>query len=278
MVGTEPAMPIFKNVELMGVVKEIFLRISAPHNKEFHNMISVCMATFNGAKYVVEQCTSILDELGECDELIIQDDASSDDTVAKILDIKDPRIFLEVNKSNLGYVLNFEKVLSKARGELIFLADQDDIWTKGKVASCVEDLDIYDVVISNALVVGDARDPGKEYFTQKFVRSNQYIKRLICFFRPRYLGSCMAFRKTALDFMLPFPKQINFVPHDFWLGTYSILFLNVKFNSDCLVLYRRHDLNVSNGGQGKGLKLHKKIKYRAYTLFFAFRRFISRSF
>ena len=78
-------------------------------------MISVCMTTYNGSEFVIEQCKSILDQLGPVDELLIQDDLSSDDTVEKILNLNDSRIDLNINSSTLGYQRNFEKVLQILR-------------------------------------------------------------------------------------------------------------------------------------------------------------------
>ena len=43
-------------------------------------MISVCMATYNGERYIKEQIDSILCQLSEDDELIVSDDHSTDST------------------------------------------------------------------------------------------------------------------------------------------------------------------------------------------------------
>ena len=65
-------------------------------------MISVCMATYNGEKYIREQMNSILEQLGEDDELIISDDLSSDKTVEIIKSYKDKRIKLYIHEDNHG--------------------------------------------------------------------------------------------------------------------------------------------------------------------------------
>ena len=70
-------------------------------------MISVCMASFNGEKYIEEQIQSILCQLGENDELIISDDLSTDRTVSIIQSIDDDRIRLIMNPTNHGYTGNF---------------------------------------------------------------------------------------------------------------------------------------------------------------------------
>ena len=44
-------------------------------------MITVCMATYNGEKYIEEQLESVLMQLHSNDEVIISDDGSGDSTV-----------------------------------------------------------------------------------------------------------------------------------------------------------------------------------------------------
>lgn len=45
-------------------------------------MISVCIATHNGEKYIKEQIDSILSQLEPGDEIVISDDGSTDNTLA----------------------------------------------------------------------------------------------------------------------------------------------------------------------------------------------------
>src|SRR5690554_2119128 len=97
-------------------------------------MISVCMATYNGGRYIEEQLNSILSQLGPDDEVIICDDCSTDNTVEKATAIGDSRIKIFRNEKNLGYIRNFEKSVVLANGDYIFLSDQDDIWPSGRIA------------------------------------------------------------------------------------------------------------------------------------------------
>ena len=57
-------------------------------------MISVCMGTYNGEKYIREQIQSILSQLNENDEIIISDDSSTDQTISIIEEFEDLRIKL----------------------------------------------------------------------------------------------------------------------------------------------------------------------------------------
>ena len=96
-------------------------------------MISVCIATYNGEKFIKQQIDSILVQLFDGDELLISDDNSTDRTVEIIKQIADSRIKLFFNKEK-GYTSNFENVLKQVSGDIVFLSDQDEI---GR-ASCRE--------------------------------------------------------------------------------------------------------------------------------------------
>ena len=103
-------------------------------------MISVCIATYNGEKYIKEQLDSIIPQLGHEDEIVISDDGSSDSTLDIINSINDERIRITVNQGKHGVNSNFNNALLHAKGDFIFLADQDDIWLSGKVAECLKAL------------------------------------------------------------------------------------------------------------------------------------------
>ncbi len=89
--------------------------------------ISVCLASYNGEKYIAEQLESILKQLGERDELIISDDSSTDQTLAIIDRFHDRRLRVFPGNSFYNPIFNFENALKQATGEVIALSDQDDV-------------------------------------------------------------------------------------------------------------------------------------------------------
>lgn len=95
-------------------------------------MISVCMAAYNGEKYIKEQLLSILKQIGPNDEVVISDDGSKDRTKDIVDSLNDKRIRYVENKNKHGFTHNFENALQIAQGDYIFLADQDDIWRDDK--------------------------------------------------------------------------------------------------------------------------------------------------
>src|SRR6476469_4547127 len=99
-------------------------------------MISVCMATYNASRYIHNQIDSIRIQLASEDEIIISDDLSEDDTLKIIRRINDPRIKIIQGNAKLGIIKNFERALYAAKGDFIFLSDQDDVWLPNKVNVC----------------------------------------------------------------------------------------------------------------------------------------------
>ena len=115
-------------------------------------MISVCIATYNGDKYIEEQILSILNQLSDKDEIIISDDGSKDKTLKVIDRLDDKRIKVFKNNNRHGVVPNFENALKHASGEYIFFSDQDDIWQSDKVKICIDNLYDSDLVVHNSVV------------------------------------------------------------------------------------------------------------------------------
>ena len=119
--------------------------------------ISVCLATYNGEKYIKEQLDSILPQLSANDEIIISDDNSTDDTINIIRSLNDERIKIYVNKTK-GIVKNFENALNNASGDIIFLSDQDDVWKNDKVKkilSAFSSDNSLTLVFSNAEIIDE---------------------------------------------------------------------------------------------------------------------------
>ena len=124
-------------------------------------MISVCMATYNGEKYIKEQLDSILSQLESDDELLISDDGSTDNTISIIQSYNDSRIHILNHVPNSSYSghekvsSNFENALKNAHGDYIFLSDQDDIWCKDKVKKCVNEMQSSLFVVHNMKIIDE---------------------------------------------------------------------------------------------------------------------------
>jgi glycosyltransferase involved in cell wall biosynthesis len=210
-------------------------------------MVSVCLASYNGEKYIHEQIMSILIQLAPDDELIISDDHSRDQTALIIQGIDDPRIRLYKNTKPSGPITNFQNALEKVRGAFVFLADQDDVWLPGKYRHMLELLQSYDLILSDSVVVDEHKEVINPSFYAMHGSAPGILKNVA---KSSYFGSCMAFRREILRYSLPFPptKEIG---HDLWLGLVAELTGKVYFSKEALILYRRHASTVTSVGMGK---------------------------
>ncbi len=204
-------------------------------------MISVCIASFNGEKFIRQQLESIIPQLGEEDEIIVSDNGSTDGTAGIIEDLGDRRIRLVGYAGEKSPSANFGNALKHARGDYIFLADQDDVWKPGKVEACMRRLKEYDCIVHDAEMTDSRLNViVKSYFKAHGTRQNRLYNLLV---KNGYMGCCMAFRRRVLDAALPFPEDIPL--HDIWIGNTAAFRYSVKFIPDRLLLFRCHGGNSS---------------------------------
>jgi len=223
----------------------------------FDAMISVCMAAYNGEKYIHCQIASILKQLASDDELIISDDGSSDGTLGIIEGFCDSRILSICNVGAPGLLFNIESALRLAQGDYVFLADQDDVWLPGRIAEMTLALQEFDVVVSDAIVTDQHLTVAHPSLFQLLGSGSGIIKNLI---KNTYVGCCMAFRKTVLEAALPFPQDTPM--HDWWIGMIGELNFSTCFLRRPLLYYRRHDANLSCTVFGSKYAMKQKFVWR----------------
>lgn len=226
-------------------------------------MISVCIATYNGERFIRPQLESILSQLASDDEVIISDDNSDDKTIKIIEDFNDQRIKIFSNDKEKGYSRNFENAISKSKGDIVFLSDQDDLWHIDKVSVIKNYLEEFDFVVSDCVIIDS---DNKIIFDSFYSFRNPYQTLMGNLFKFGYLGCCMAFRREVLSKALPFPANYKLSTFDNWIFLVSIAFYKVKISEEKLVFYRRHGNNTSDGGFKSSTSFYFKIKYRIYLL------------
>lgn len=202
--------------------------------------VSICMTTYNGEKYVGDAIKSILCQCDENVELIIVDDASKDNTQNILRSFNDPRLRIFFNENNLGVISNFNKALSLAKGDIIFLSDQDDLWMQNRISSMLaafeNDSDVCCVRHSVMFMNGK----GCKLDLPPETPRKTFISNLS---RNSFRGCTMAINKRLLSFALPLPSKIQM--HDHWIGLCSYLIGKEVYLSTPLLNYRRHESNVS---------------------------------
>jgi glycosyltransferase involved in cell wall biosynthesis len=204
---------------------------------------SVCIATYNGEQYIAQQLQSILVQIAPDDEVIISDDGSTDHTLDILRNFNDPRICIIHNNAH-NLILNFENAILHAKGNIIFLSDQDDVWLKGKYQRCLKELETTDLVCTNSMLTDDKLNILNPDFFSIYHSGKGILKNIIT---STYYGACMAFKRHIATRALPFPKTRE-IGHDLWLGLVAEMIGTVRFVPQPYLLYRRYDGTTTNTG------------------------------
>lgn len=218
--------------------------------------ISVCLAAFNGEAWLPKQISSILPQLQPADELLIVDDASIDSTCSIVTKFNDQRIKLIRNVVNIGVDRTFEKAISAAHGDIIFLSDQDDVWYLNKVSRILRlfnNLPQTTLILSDADVIGkNDESRGYTYFQNRGKFKRGVLANLL---QSKFLGCAMAFRANMRQYFLPFPRKIP--GHDMWIGLINECYGRTEFIDEPLIAYRRHGNNASPESRSDILQMLK---------------------
>ncbi len=103
--------------------------------------ISIALATYNGSRFLQDQLESLARQTRLPAELVVTDDASTDETVALVEGFAQVAPFpvqLHRNERRLGYRANFMQAVGLCSGELVAFCDQDDVWEAKKLEVMAE--------------------------------------------------------------------------------------------------------------------------------------------
>lgn len=223
-------------------------------SRPFRHGISVAMCTRNGGCHIAEQLESLITQACRPSQVIIFDDRSQDDTIAKINSIATSAPFpvrVVVNDRVQGVIRNFERAIAACEHQIIVLADQDDIWEPHKLAT-IEDL--FAACSNTAAIFSDAsiidengRPTGRGLWQAQGL--GRRARRRLC--EGRVLsqllrwnvvtGATLAFRSELVPSILPIPSVTM---HDYWIALVAAVLGEVVAIEERLVRYRVHGSNA----------------------------------
>ena len=97
--------------------------------------LSVMIPNYNYARYIGETIESVLDQDAPGIEVVVADNASTDNSVEVVRGYRDPRVRLSVNACNVGFSANLERVAAMASGRRMLLLSSDDRMMPGAAAA-----------------------------------------------------------------------------------------------------------------------------------------------
>jgi glycosyltransferase involved in cell wall biosynthesis len=222
-------------------------------------MISIALSTYNGSRYLAEQLESIADQRRLPDELVVADDASTDGTLGIVTDFIHRAPFpvrLFRSPANQGLLKNFERAISKCRGELILLSDQDDVWLPEKIERFEEaftkSADALACFSDAQMVDGELRPIGmtvweKENFLPVERAMAAAGKLDLVLLRHNVVqGASLGFRRELTEIILPIPESLDsrVWVHDGWIATCVAVLGRAKLIDEPLIRYRIHGANA----------------------------------
>jgi glycosyltransferase involved in cell wall biosynthesis len=228
--------------------------------------VSVAMATYNGARYLPEQLDSLAGQTLPPAELVVADDGSTDDTLSVLHEFARRSPFpvrVLPPEPHAGYVAAFLRAAAAARYAHIAYADQDDVWRPTKLARCVQWLRQPEVML--VIHAGATIDAAGGLLGVRLpaVRRRQILPAGSLRDGPLAtfpLGFALVFRRAVAEAVLPrlhaYPDPCaRLFGHEFPMVWTARGLGRVAFLDEALVLYRRHDANVTRGGgrPGKGV-------------------------
>lgn len=198
--------------------------------------IAVVICTYNGADFIEEQLESILNQTLAPAEVIVQDDHSTDNTIAvlKGYSAKHPQVKVFVNEARQGVNNNFFSAMRRTSCPLIAISDQDDVWQNDKLEKQRE------AIGDNLLCAAKS----KPFSTDGTPISTDLRTPTVSLLRMLVIGCVsghtLLFKRELLNLMPQSEQMSELRYYDVLLTMVAAAYERITFVDEFLVNHRRH--------------------------------------
>lgn len=241
--------------------------------------VSVCIPTYNRAGMLKESIESVLAQTFQDFELIVSDNASTDDTEQMVRSFHDRRIVYSRNAENFGWQWNMGQVLSLAKGELLGVLPDDDIMLPDNLARKVEVLRRYPhaglVHSKYHLIDAEGRvirpntnwGHGPDRVSDAIESGQEVLRSLLLGYNTINLPTVL-YRRECYDRLGGFTKALSHADdYEYWMKIAA--HYDVAFVAEPLVKWRIHSGTLTNqfcsglrtGVSNEGLREHLLAKW-----------------
>lgn len=218
---------------------------------------SVLISTYNGEAFIEEQLSSILNQSVQPDEVLIRDDCSTDRTAELIQSFIAENSLgnwrLVVSDRNEGFRKGFRTLAEAASGDIVFFCDQDDVWGRYKIESCVDYMsDFSDVNLVCTDYIASSNRADADFLHDATSRNGWNTERVLPHRGKPYvwLGCAMAVRLSFIRDILPYWPD-NWA-HD------ECVWCMAEASSTSVILRESHLWHRVHGGNATGKKVHDR--------------------
>jgi len=217
-------------------------------------MITVLMATYNGAEFLPAQLDSLLGQTHMPDRIVIHDDQSTDGTPAILERYRQAHpdlIEVTLNPTNSGgSARNFMSMMTTIRDDYLMLCDQDDVWLPNKIEVSYERIRKLEAARGDGLpclVHTDLTvvDDGLKVISGSF-RASTFANYDRTTLRDQIIqntatGCTVIYNRALADLITTIPQHM--VMHDWWISLIAAAFGHIDHLDTPTILYRQHQSN-----------------------------------
>lgn len=216
---------------------------TAPHPPP---LVSIAVCTCDGGRFLAAQLDSLLRQTYANCEIVVADDASTDDTpeILRSYAAREPRVRLIMRPRRIGFNANFAQTIAACRGDWIAPSDQDDVWLPEKVQRLVEAIGDADLAYCDSIFMGEDGVPGPDRLGER--------RRMIAGREPLSLvvtnsvsGHALLCRRDLVTRAEPFPPECYY---DWWLAIVAANDRGIRYVDQPLVHFRRHGASATSLG------------------------------
>jgi len=160
-------------------------------------LVSICIPTYNNARFLRECLDSIVNQTYQNKEIIIVDNASTDETKKIVKEyVEKYKVKYYRNKKNIGGGANFTRCIELANGELIAIYHSDDLYMAdmvqkqvrvfqgnssiGAVFTLANHINSFGKIIGESKIPSELRNKKYYYFSEIFLSLLSNLNFLVC--------------------------------------------------------------------------------------------------
>lgn len=222
--------------------------------------LSIVLCTYNGARFLRPQLDSLLEQTLLPDEILVQDDGSTDETEAIVREYMAKHDFIHFvrNEGEHGVNANFFSALRRAKGDYLAICDQDDIWVHDKLEKQL-------AAIGDRLLIGGqslpfSDDPSAPVDADTRLPNIDLLRMMFVGMMP---GHTQLLRRELLD-ALP---DCQWFMYDLQIQAYAAARESIAYLPEVVVRQRRHlDAATYVAPRNRGRNLMNALRTAISTL------------